>query len=149
MLTARVEDTDKIIGLELGADDYVTKPFNPREVVARVRSLLRRSQLSPVAQVVQVGILQLDLGKRELALDGMVVDLTPTEFKLMEVFMENPGFTFSRDELLEKSVGYAYEGMGRTLDTHIRNLRRKIEADPSQPKYIRTVHSVGYRLEEP
>jgi two-component system alkaline phosphatase synthesis response regulator PhoP len=149
MLTARVEDTDKIIGLELGSDDYITKPFNPREVVARVRSLLRRSQLGPVIQILQVGVLRLDLGKHELSVGGSAVELTPTEFKLMQVFMENPGFTFNREELLEKSVGYAYEGMGRTLDTHIRNLRRKIEADPSNPHYIKTVHSVGYRLGEP
>lgn len=93
--------------------------------------------------------MQLDIGKRELTLDGIPIDLTPTEFKLMEIFMENPGFTFNREELLEKSVGYAYEGMGRTLDTHIRNLRRKIEVDPGCPAYIKTVHSVGYRLEEP
>lgn len=149
MLTARVDDTDKVIGLELGGDDYITKPFNPREVVARVRALLRRSQQEYVPQVLQVGTLRLDIDQHELTIEGQVVELTPTEFKLIQVFMENPGFTHTREELLEKSVGYAYEGMGRALDTHIRNLRRKIERDPGQPELIQTVHSIGYRLVEP
>jgi two-component system alkaline phosphatase synthesis response regulator PhoP len=148
MLTARIEDTDKIVGLELGADDYVTKPFNPREVVARVRALLRRSELGHVRQNLQTGNLQLDLDHHELRVKGSPIELTPTEFKLLQLFMENPGHTYTREELLEKSVGYAYEGMGRTLDTHIRNLRRKIEDDPSHPQYIQTVHSIGYRFVE-
>jgi len=148
MLTARIEDTDKIIGLELGADDYVTKPFNPREVVARVRALLRRSEQSHVRQILQAGNLQLDLDHHELRVNGEPIELTPTEFKLLQLFMENPGHTYTREELLEKSVGYAYEGMGRTLDTHIRNLRRKIEDDPSHPQTIQTVHSIGYRFAE-
>ncbi|MCI0711201.1 MAG: response regulator transcription factor [Chloroflexi bacterium] len=149
MLTARVDDTDKIIGLELGGDDYITKPFNPREVVARVRAILRRSQQEYIPQVIQIGKLRLDIDQHELTINGQVVDLTPTEFKLMQIFMENPGFAHTREELLEKSVGYAYEGMGRTLDTHIRNIRRKIEDDPGQPEWIQTVHSIGYRLVEP
>ncbi len=148
MLTARIEDTDKIIGLELGADDYVTKPFNPREVVARVRALLRRSEQGHVRQILQAGNLQLDLDHHELRVNGEPIELTPTEFKLLQLFMENPGHTYTREELLEKSVGYAYEGMGRTLDTHIRNLRRKIEDDPSHPQTIQTVHSIGYRFAE-
>jgi two-component system alkaline phosphatase synthesis response regulator PhoP len=148
MLTARIEDTDKIIGLELGADDYVTKPFNPREVVARVRALLRRSEQGYVRQILQTGNLQLDLDHHELRVNGDPIELTPTEFKLLQLFMENPGHTYTRKELLEKSVGYAYEGMGRTLDTHIRNLRRKIEDDPSHPQIIQTVHSIGYRFVE-
>jgi two-component system alkaline phosphatase synthesis response regulator PhoP len=149
MLTARVEDTDKIVGLEMGADDYVTKPFNPREVVARVRALLRRSHLESGAaapQILQIGPLRLDIGRRELSVGGQVVDLTPTEFDLLRVFMEAPGFVFTRDELLEKGMGYAYEGMGRTLDSHIKNLRRKIEPDPKKPTYIRTIYGIGYRL---
>lgn len=148
MLTARVEDTDKIIGLELGADDYITKPFNAREIVARVRALLRRSQFAqsaPPAQL-RVGVLQLDLDQRILTIAGKGVDLTRTEFTLLQLLMANPGHTFTRDELLEKSMGYAYEGMGRTLDTHMSNLRKKIEPDPSAPIYIQTVYGVGYRL---
>jgi two-component system alkaline phosphatase synthesis response regulator PhoP len=147
MLTARVEDTDKIIGLELGADDYITKPFNAREVVARVRALLRRSQIGQAPpQILQIDAIKLDIGRRELSLDGRLIELTPTEFRLLQALMENPGYTYSREELLEKGMGYAYEGMGRTLDTHIRNLRRKIEPDATNPIYIQTVYSIGYRF---
>jgi DNA-binding response OmpR family regulator len=150
MLTARIEDTDKIVGLELGADDYIPKPFNPREVVARVKALLRRVRLdqSPNAapHVLVNGGLKLDLDQRALTVDSQPVELTRTEFNLLEAFLSNPGFTLTRDDLLEKSMGYAYEGLGRTLDTHIRNLRRKIEPDPDNPKYIQTVYGVGYRL---
>lgn len=148
MLTARVEDTDKIVGLELGADDYVTKPFNAREIVARVRSLLRRAQFGQSAppQLLRHGALVLDPDQHTVTLAEKPVDLTRTEFTLLHVLMLNPGHTFTRDELLEKSMGYAYEGMGRTLDTHISNLRKKIEADPSNPTYIQTVYGVGYRL---
>ncbi len=150
MLTARVEDTDKIVGLELGADDYITKPFNAREVVARVKSLLRRVRLdqSPGAgpHVLACGSLRLDLDQRLLTVDAVPVELTRTEFNLMEAFLSNPGYTLTRDDLLEKAVGYAYEGLGRALDTHIRNLRRKIEPNPDDPTYIQTVYGVGYRL---
>lgn len=148
MLTARVEDADKIIGLELGADDYITKPFNAREIVARVRALLRRAQFAQFAPPSQlrVGSLVLDLDQRTLMIQEKAVDLTRTEFTLLQILMANPGHTFTRDELLEKSMGYAYEGMGRTLDTHMSNLRKKIEPDPSAPIYIQTVYGVGYRL---
>lgn len=148
MLTARVEDADKIIGLELGADDYVTKPFNAREIVARVRALLRRVQLGSVAPPPQlhVGELVLDQDQRILTLAGRHVDLTRTEFTLLHVLMLYAGHTFTRDELLEKTMGYAYEGMGRALDTHVSNLRKKIEPDPSNPTYIQTVYGVGYRM---
>lgn len=149
MLTARVEDTDKIVGLELGADDYITKPFNAREVVARVRALLRRSQFGQGAALpgaLAAGGLRLDLSQHTLTVDGAAVELTRTEFKLLQVLMAQPGHTLARDELLEKVLGYAYEGMGRTLDTHVRNLRKKIEADPDQPTYIQTVYGVGYRF---
>ena len=149
MLTARVEDTDKIVGLEVGADDYVTKPFNPRELVARVRALFRRSHLEGGAvpsQVLQVGELKLDLGRREFSMSEQVVDLTPTEFDLLSVLMESPGYAFTRDELLEKGMGYSYPGMGRTLDSHIKNLRRKIEPHASTSNYIQTIWGVGYRL---
>jgi two-component system alkaline phosphatase synthesis response regulator PhoP len=149
MLTARVEDSDKIVGLEIGADDYVTKPFNPQEVVARVRALLRRSHLERGAtppQVLQVGGLRLDVGRRTLTKNDEQTELTPSEFELLRVLMEGPGYVFTRDELMEKALGYAYEGMGRTLDSHIKNLRRKIEPDSRKPTYIQTVYGVGYRL---
>ena len=149
MLTARVEDTDKIIGLEIGADDYVTKPFNPRELVARVRAIFRRSQLesgAPTAPILQVGALRLDTARRELSVSDQTVELTPTEFDLLHILMESPGYAFTRDELLEKGLGYTYPGMGRTLDSHIKNLRRKIEPDPREPTYIQTIYGVGYRL---
>lgn len=150
MLTARVEDTDKIVGLDLGADDYITKPFNAHEVVARVKSLLRRVRLdqSPGAapHVLTCGNLRLDLDQHMLTVDSDPVELTRTEFNLLEAFLSNPGYTLTRDDLLEKAVGYAYEGLGRALDTHIRNLRRKIEPDPDNPTYIQTVYGVGYRL---
>jgi two-component system alkaline phosphatase synthesis response regulator PhoP len=149
MLTARVEDTDKIVGLELGADDYITKPFNAREVAARVKALLRRSRFNQPASPPRILFnrgLRLDLDERSLTVDSRPVELTRTEFNLLEAFLSNPGYTLTRDDLLEKALGYAYEGLGRTLDTHIRNLRRKIEADPDNPTYIQTVYGVGYRL---
>jgi two-component system alkaline phosphatase synthesis response regulator PhoP len=152
LLTARVADTDKIVGLELGADDYITKPFNGREVLARVKALLRRVRLdqSPnaVQHVLTGGGLRLDLDQRSLTVDSVPVELTRTEFNLLEALLANPGYTLTRDELLEKALGYAYEGLGRTLDTHIRNLRRKIEHDPDNPTYIQTMHGVGYRFSE-
>ena len=148
MLTARVDDADKIVGLELGADDYITKPFNAREVVARVKALLRRVQLgqgeSP--QILRVHDIELDINVHDVKISGKVVELTRTEFKLLQALMENAGHTLSREELLEIGMGYAYEGMGRTLDTHIRNLRLKIEPNPKKPSYIHTVYGIGYRL---
>lgn len=150
LLTARVEDTDKIVGLELGADDYITKPFNARELVARVGALLRRTKLDRLASaaphVLVTGGLRLDLDQHSLTVNGQPVELTRTEFNLLHAFLENPGYTLTRDDLLDKALGYAYEGMGRALDTHIRNVRRKIEADPDNPTYIQTVYGVGYRL---
>jgi DNA-binding response OmpR family regulator len=148
MLTARVEDSDKIIGLELGADDYITKPFNPREVVARVRAVLRRTNTDKAtfARRISIADLTLDLGEHTLMMKGELVELTPTEFELLALFMENPGHTYTREELLEKTLGYSYEGTSRTLDSHIRNLRLKIEANPAEPVYIQTVHRIGYRF---
>ncbi len=152
MLTARVEDTDKIVGLELGADDYITKPFNPREVVARVRSVLRRSQpggLQGQHQVLQLAGLLMDLDRHEVMLGDQPVELTPTEFDLLRTLMENPGYAFTRMELIEQGLGYEYEGLERTLDSHIKNLRKKIEPDPKKPAYIQTVYGVGYRMVGP
>ena len=145
MLTARVDDTDKIVGLEMGADDYVTKPYNPREVVARVKARLRNPD-SFQAQVLRVGELEMDLGRREVKVNGNLVDLTPSEFNLLRVLMEQAGYVFTRSELVNKGLGSEYEGLDRTLDSHIRNLRRKIEPDVKNPTYIETVYGVGYRL---
>lgn len=149
MLTARVEDVDKLIGLELGADDYLTKPFNPQEVVARVKAILRRSSgtLKPPA-VLQIRGLRLDLERHVATIEDRLLDLTPTEFDLLRVLMQNPDRAFTRGELIEKTVGYGYEGLERTIDSHIKNLRKKIEVDPAQPEYLETVFGVGYRLRE-
>jgi len=148
MLTARVEDTDKIVGLELGADDYVTKPFNPQVVVARVRALLRRATAGPAQpRLLQVRDLCMDLDRHEVSLADQPVDLTATEFEFLRALMEHPNHTFTRLELIERALGYEYEGLERTVDSHIKNLRRKIEPDPKQPAYIETVYGVGYRLQ--
>ena len=145
MLTARIGDSDKIIGLELGADDYVTKPYNPREVVARVRARLR-GQGAFLSHVLRVGGLELDVDRRSVEVDGRPVDLTPTEFNLLHVLMQQEGFVFTRSELIRRGLGLNYEGMERTLDSHMRNLRQKIEPDHRHPTYIHTVYGVGYRL---
>ncbi|MBE2202438.1 MAG: response regulator transcription factor [Anaerolinea sp.] len=147
MLSARVEDTDKIVGLEMGADDYVTKPYNPREVVARVRARLR-AQPVYLPQLLQVGDLTLDLGRREVQVNGRTIDLTPTEFNLLRALMEQAGYVYTRSELIEKGLGADYDGIDRTLDSHIRNLRQKVEPDPKNPTYIHTVYGIGYRMEE-
>jgi two-component system alkaline phosphatase synthesis response regulator PhoP len=147
MLTARVDDTDKIVGLELGADDYIAKPFNPHEVVARVRAVLRRATGAAVKpHLIQVGGLKMDVDRHEVTLNGAPVELTLTEFDLLKVLMEQGGHAFTRMELVEKGLGYNFEGLDRTVDSHIKNLRRKIEPNPSQPTYIETVYGVGYRL---
>lgn len=147
MLTARIEDTDKIVGLELGADDYIAKPFNPREVVARVGAVLRRTRGgSTPPQTVHVGKLHIDLDRHQATINDHPLDLTPTEFNLLRVLVENPGHAFTRLELIEKGLGYAYEGLERTVDSHIKNLRKKIGVDPDDPVYIETVYGVGYRL---
>jgi DNA-binding response OmpR family regulator len=149
MLTARVEDTDKILGLELGADDYVTKPFNPREVLARVRALLRRQHLaqeSQAAPALQIGALRLDPTRYEVTLAGAPLEVTRTEFNLLHALMKNPGYVFTRSELIESALGYTYESIERTLDSHIKNLRRKVGDNPKEPVYIHTVYGVGYRM---
>lgn len=149
MLTARVEDTDKIGGLQLGADDYLTKPFNPLEVVARVQAILRRANGTlTTAHVLEVDGVRLDIDYRTVSVHGQSVDLTPTEFMLLQLLMENPNHVFTRATLVERVLGCVYEGMERTIDAHIKNLRKKIEPDASQPRYVETVYGVGYCLRE-
>ena len=147
MLTARVDDTDKIVGLELGADDYVTKPYNPREVVARVPARLRQPDVAP-PQTLRAGGLEMDVRRRDVRVDGRPVELTPTEFSLLQVLMEQAGYVLTRGELTRRALGVDFEGVERTLDSHIRNLRQKIEPDPTNPTYVQTVYGVGYRLAE-
>jgi DNA-binding response OmpR family regulator len=146
MLTARSEEADKLIGLELGADDYVTKPFSPREVVARVRTVLRRAQPAPTQQVIAVGDVSLDSARHTVQVSDHAVELTPSEFELLSALVRHPGQVFTRLQLLDLIQGEAYEGYERTIDQHIKNLRRKIEPDPSNPHYILTVHGVGYKF---
>jgi DNA-binding response OmpR family regulator len=148
MLTARVEESDRIAGLETGADDYLIKPFSPRELVARVRAVLRRTNPpdAPEPETLRAGELVLDPQAHAAALAGRAVDLTPMEFDLLTVLMRHPGRAFSRLELLERTQGYAYDGYERTIDVHIKNLRKKIEPDPAHPRYILTVFGVGYRF---
>ncbi|MCP4418530.1 MAG: response regulator transcription factor [Chloroflexi bacterium] len=147
MLTARIEDTDKIVGLEIGADDYVTKPYNPREVVARVRARLRTQGTFQV-QMLRVGKLEMDVERHEVWLNGRSIPLTPTEFTLLRILMQQAGYVFTRSELISKGLGLDYEGLDRTLDSHIRNLRHKIEPDSKKPIYLKTIYGVGYRLED-
>ncbi|MCJ7660424.1 MAG: response regulator transcription factor [Anaerolineales bacterium] len=147
MLTARVEEADQLIGLELGADDYITKPFSPRIVVARVRALLRRmSTKLTTSQLVCVADLEIDFDAHTVTRNGEEINLTPTEFNLLAVMAEQPGRAFSRLQLLEASQGVTYEGYERTIDAHIKNLRRKLENYPKEPRYIETVFGVGYRF---
>jgi DNA-binding response OmpR family regulator len=147
MLTAKVEDEDKVVGLELGADDYVTKPFKPRELMARVRNVLRRAgKNKPAGESLKVLDLSLDRETREVLVAGRSADLTPSEFDLLAALMSAPGKVFSRLDLLDVIQGVRYEGYERTIDTHVKNLRSKIEPDPRKPKYIETVYGVGYRL---
>ncbi len=146
MLTARDDETDKLIGLELGADDYVTKPFSPRELVARVRAVLRRRERSEVGDRLVAGALALDVPRMRLEIDGRAVELTATEFALLAAMARQPGRVFTRSQLLDAIHGVAFDSYERAIDAHVRNIRRKIEADPHQPRHLLTVYGVGYRL---
>jgi len=148
LLTARLAESDKVLGLELGADDYVTKPFGMQELVARIRAVLRRTAASnsaAQADTIRLGELLVNRNAHSVMVSGQPVTLTPSEFALLETLLESPGRVFSRELLLERLQGNDYEGIERTIDVHIRNLRKKIEPDPTQPRYIRTVFGIGYR----
>ncbi|HEY7940507.1 MAG TPA: response regulator transcription factor [Candidatus Limnocylindrales bacterium] len=147
MLTARDDELDRVLGLELGADDYVTKPFSPRELVARVRAVLRRAERAQVpTDVIRVGDLVMDVARMRVEVAGRPVDLTATEFQLLTALARQPGRIFTRAQLLDAVHGVAFESYERAIDTHIKNLRRKVEPEPRQPRYILTVYGVGYRL---
>jgi two-component system alkaline phosphatase synthesis response regulator PhoP len=157
MLTSRVEEVDRIVGLELGADDYITKPFSPREVVARIKAVLRRAQPASVdssgrgggedaSNAMRIGDIEIDARAHEVHVHGKAVGLTPTEFRILELLAANPGRTFTRTQLLDKIKGDELEIYDRTLDRHIANLRHKIEPDPANPRYIATVFGVGYKM---
>jgi len=147
LLTAKLEETDKVVGLELGADDYVTKPFGMAELLARARAVLRRSKQEKVeADILRVSDVTLEKKSRVVKASGRIVELTPSEFDLLVILMTTPGRVFSRSELLEQMQGHSFAGVERTIDVHVRNLRTKIELEPSEPRYIETVFGVGYRF---
>jgi DNA-binding response OmpR family regulator len=148
LLTARLTEADKVAGLDLGADDYITKPFGMQELAARIRAVLRRAAgeaITAAGEVYRLGDLALDRATHSVAIGGQPVGLTPSEFALLATLLESPGRVFPRELLLERLQGNDYDGVERTVDVHIRNLRKKIEADPTQPRYVKTVFGVGYR----
>ncbi|MBP7691861.1 MAG: response regulator transcription factor [Anaerolineales bacterium] len=147
MVTARVEESDRLVGLELGADDYVLKPFSPKEVVARVRAVLRRAAAEPAPSgLIRAGDIVVDPVRHTVTRAGQSIDLTPTEFNLLAVLAREPGRVFTRLQLLDAAQGDAFEGYERTVDAHIKNLRAKLERDPRQPDYVLTVFGVGYKF---
>lgn len=153
MLTARVEEADRLVGLELGADDYVTKPFSPRELVARVRAVLRRvaaagETVRERSEIIRAGDLTLDIGRREARLAGRPLELTALQFDMLAVLARRPGHVFTRMQLLDAVQGEAFDGYERTIDAHIKNIRRALNDDPRQPRYILTVRGVGYKFAE-
>jgi DNA-binding response OmpR family regulator len=149
MLTGRSEETDKLVGLELGADDYVTKPFSPKELVARVRAVLRRTERPRAAgEIVRVGDVTLDMPRMRVTVADRVVALTPTEFQLVATMAREPGRVFTRSQLLDAVHGVAFESYERAIDAHVKNVRQKLEPDPATPRYVLTVYGVGYRFSE-
>jgi DNA-binding response OmpR family regulator len=149
MLTARDQDADKVAGLELGADDYVVKPFSPKEMVARVRAVLRRMEsLEAGSEVLRAGGLELDVPRMKVTVDGRLVEVTSTEFQLLAALARQPGRIFTRAQLLDAVRGVAFESYERAIDAHVKNLRRKIEPNPREPRYLLTVYGVGYKLAE-
>lgn len=147
MLTARDEESDRLVGLEIGADDYVTKPFSPKEVVARAKAILRRANKNIVRiEPIKAGTLTIDLGRHQVTNGDQIVDVTPTEFKIIELLAGNAGKVYSRLQIVEQIQGYSFEGYERTVDAHIKNLRRKIEISSKEPQYIQTVYGVGYKF---
>ena len=148
MLTARVEETDRLIGLELGADDYVLKPFSPREVVARVRTIFKRTSIDPIkVDTIQVGDLAIDLEKHTVNIAGKPIELTPTEFEILVTLARHPKRVFTRLQIMEQAQGNAFEGYERTIDAHIKNIRIKLEPNPKKPTYVQTVFGIGYKLD--
>ena len=149
MLTARDDELDRVLGLEIGADDYVTKPFSPRELVARIRAILRRvDRRDEPSDRIEAGGVTIDLARMRVEADGRTVELTPTEFQLLVALARQPGRIFTRSQLLDAIHGLAFESYERAIDAHVKNLRRKLEPDPSRPRYVLTVYGVGYRFAE-
>ena len=147
VVTARADEADRVVGLEMGADDYIVKPFSPKELVARVRAVLRRTDVARLgAEVIRAGGITLDVPRREAKCDGKVIELTSTEFDLLHALARQPGRVFTRGQLLEAIHGVAFESYERAIDAHVKNIRRKIEPEPQRPRYLLTVHGVGYKL---
>ena len=150
MLTGRAEESDKLVGLEIGADDYVTKPFSPKELVARVRAVLRRTSTPrPASDMIRAGAVTLDVPRMKVTVEDRAVELTPTEFQLLATLAREPGRVFTRSQLLDAVHGVAFESYERAIDAHVKNIRRKLEPDPARPRHLLTVHGVGYRFAEP
>lgn len=150
MLTAKSGEADRINGLEIGADDYLVKPFSPRELVARVRAILRRiGEYQALSDLIGIGDLVISLREKSVTKKGQALEMTPNEFRLLTTLVRHPGRTWTREELVEEVLGLDFIGSDRTIDTHIKNLRQKIEADPKQPDYVKTVYGLGYRFDNP